>query len=406
MNCPTARDRIAPDRLPEVDALRGLALFGILVVNITAFASAYYGRGMTDPAFTGPAGRLVEGLISFVFETKCYLLFSFLFGYSFTLQMRSAERAGQALVLRIARRQIGLWLIGLAHAALLFHGDILTTYAVLGCFLLMLRHWSDQSALRLAAGLVVVTATVWAGLGGLQLLAGEVVDPLAVHAEAAAALAAYGGTPGTVIGGHLQELSGMWILLALVQAPTALAMFLCGLVAGRRRLFERDEEARPLYRRLLRLALLIGLPGSAIYTYTSMQQPGTGWEVLGLAVSILTGPFLAGGYVAGAMLLFNIATGACLVVVLAPAGRMALSNYLGQSLACSLIFTAYGFGLVGQIAPLGVMGIAIGLYLCQLAVSAWWLRRHAYGPLEWLLRALTIAAWPRWRTAAAEGAAQ
>lgn len=387
----------APDRLTQVDALRGLALFGILVVNITAFASVYYGRGVTDPAFTGLAGRLVEGLTSFVFETKFYLLFSFLFGYSFTLQLRSAGRAGQALVPRIARRQIGLWLIGLAHAVLLFHGDILTTYAVLGCFLLMLRRWSDAAALRLAAGLVVATATVWAGLGGLQLLAGEVVDPLAVHAEAAAALAAYAGTPGTVIGAHLQELSEVWILLGLVQAPSALAMFLCGLVAGRRRLFERDEEARPLYRRLLRLALLIGLPGSAVYTYTSMQWPGTGWEVLGLAASTLTGPFLTGGYVAAAMLAFRSAAGTRVVAALAPAGRMALSNYLGQSLACSLVFTGYGLGLVGQVPAPGVLAIAMAIYLLQLAFSAWWLGRHAYGPLEWLLRALTIAALPAWR---------
>ncbi|WP_454813119.1 DUF418 domain-containing protein [Labrys neptuniae] len=386
-----------PARLANVDALRGFALFGILVVNITAFASVYYGRGVTDPAFTSLTGRLAEGLVSFVFETKFYLLFSFLFGYSFTLQMRSAERAGEPLVPRMLRRQIGLWLIGLTHAVLLFHGDILTTYAVLGGILLMLRHCSDRAALRLAAWLIAATGLVWAALGGLQLLAGEAVDPLTVHAEAAAALAAYAGTPGTVIGAHLQELSGIWVLLGLIQAPSALAMFLCGLVAGRRRLFEQDEEARPLLRRLLRHALLIGLPGSAFYTCTSMARPGTGWEVLGLAAGILTGPFLAGGYIAAAMLLFRTTVGMRLAAVLAPAGRMALSNYLGQSLACSLIFTAYGLGLVGQLPALGVLAIAAVLYLFQLAFSAWWLRHHAYGPLEWLLRALTIAALPSWR---------
>ncbi|WP_448951348.1 DUF418 domain-containing protein [Labrys neptuniae] len=390
----------SPDRLAEVDALRGFALFGILVVNIIAFASVYYGRGVTDPAFTSLAGRLAEGLVSFVFETKFYLIFSFLFGYSFTLQMRSAERAGEALVPRMARRQIGLWLIGLTHAVLLYHGDILTTYAVLGLLLLMLRRWSDASALRLAAGLILVTGLAWALLGWLQLLAGDTADLVAVQAEAAAALAAFGGTPGTVIAAHLQELDSIWALLSLLQAPSALAMFLCGLVAGRRRLFEQGEEIRPLIRRLLRLALLIGLPGSVIYTYTSMAQPGTGWEVVGLAVSILTGPFLAGGYIAAVLLLFRSAFGGRLVAALAPAGRMALSNYLGQSLACSLIFTAYGLRLVGQVPPWGVLAIALTLYLSQLVFSAWWLRRHAYGPLEWALRALTIARWPAWRAVA------
>ncbi|WP_245439765.1 hypothetical protein [Aminobacter sp. MSH1] len=123
---------VQQERITNVDALRGFALFGILVVNITAFSSPYYGLGVADPAFAAPLDQAVRFIVAFLFETKFYLLFSFLFGYSFTLQMASAERAGEAFVPRLLRRQAGLWVIGLAHAVLLFHGDILTTYAVLG----------------------------------------------------------------------------------------------------------------------------------------------------------------------------------------------------------------------------------------------------------------------------------
>ncbi|MEG1053463.1 MAG: DUF418 domain-containing protein, partial [Janthinobacterium sp.] len=120
-----------PTRIADVDALRGCALFGILVVNIGAFATPWFGLGLTDPAFHGGVDRATHFLVALLFETKFYLLFSFLFGYSFTLQMQAAARADAPFVPRMLRRQAGLWLIGALHAVFLFHGDILTTYAVL-----------------------------------------------------------------------------------------------------------------------------------------------------------------------------------------------------------------------------------------------------------------------------------
>lgn len=123
------------ERQQMVDALRGFALLGILVVNIASFASTYYGLGIPDPMALSLADRGASFVRAFVFETKFYLLFSFLFGYSFTLQMRSAERGGKAFVPRMVRRHVGLWVIGVVHAVLLYYGDILTTYAVLGAVL-------------------------------------------------------------------------------------------------------------------------------------------------------------------------------------------------------------------------------------------------------------------------------
>ncbi|MBW8811657.1 MAG: DUF418 domain-containing protein, partial [Lysobacter sp.] len=73
------------------------------------------------------------------------------------------------------------------------------------------------------------------------------------------------------------------------------------------------------------------------------------------------------------------------------------SNYLLQSLVCALVFTGYGFGMMGRVSPLGCVAIAIALFGAQLSLSRWWLRQHAYGPIEWLLRALTIGHWPRLR---------
>ena len=383
------------ERIVNVDALRGFALFGILVVNISAFSSPFYGMGVADPAFSTPLDRMVQFVIALLFETKFYLLFSFLFGYSFTLQMQSAERAGEAFVPRLLRRQAGLWAIGLAHAILLFHGDILTTYAVLGMVLLVLRNIEERTALRLAFWLVAVTALAWAALSALVALDPVAIDLASARAQGEAAMAAYRGSPSTVVGQHLQELGTVWVVIGLMQGPCALAMFLVGLVAGKRQLFVRLDDYRPLMRRLMVVGLLVGLPGAAAYAFCSIYRVGTFWELPGLAIGLATAPLLTGAYVALAMFVFERFK--AVPRLLAPAGRMALSNYLLQSLVCSVLFYAYGFRLMGEVSPLGGAAVAVTLFGSQLVLSRWWMGRFAYGPLEWLLRAITIAAWPRWR---------
>ncbi|MTJ82284.1 MAG: DUF418 domain-containing protein [Telmatospirillum sp.] len=375
------------EREAFVDALRGFALLGILVVNIIAFASPYYSAGLPDPSTGKVLGRLAMATVSWLFETKFYLLFSFLFGYSFTLQMRSAERAGASFRPRILRRLAGLFLFGLGHGVLLFHGDILTTYAVLGLVLLMLRRTDPRRLVRIALWLVVGTSLFWLGIGILETL--EPSGPSATSQDVARAIQAYRSSPATVVSQHLRDLTQMLGLLGLVQAPTALAMFLLGLVAGQRGLFHDIGGHLPLFRRMLVAGAAIGLPCAAIYAVTSGAFMGTPWEVFGLARSLLTAPLLTGGYVGGLVLLFRGSAGAILVDVLAPAGRMALSNYLMQSLICAVIFYAYGFRMVGEIPPALAVLMAFGIFLIQLMASRWWMERCSYGPLEWALRALT-----------------
>lgn len=131
--------------------------------------------------------------------------------------------------------------------------------------------------------------------------------------------------------------------------------------------------------------------------WTSVFAPGA--TLAGLAVGVLTAPALTGAYLAGAVLLFTSRAGARLRDALAPAGRMALSNYLSQSFVCAMIFYGYGLGWIGRTSPSQTTLIALALFAIQLFVSRWWMDRFAYGPLEWLLRAATTAAWPPWRKA-------
>ena len=386
------------ERQPLVDALRGFALLGILVVNIASFSSTYYGVGVPDPMAVSLAERCALFVRTFVFETKFYLLFSFLFGYSFTLQMQSAERDGKPFAPRMLRRLAGLWMLGLLHAVLLYHGDILTTYAVLGAVLLMLRRRGDVLLARCAVGLVLATSLLWAGIGYLLTLAGTLPETMRnAYAEAAVALAAYRGTPVTVVVQHLRELSQIWWITGLVQAPTALAMFFAGFVAGRRGLFENATAHRALFRRTLYWGLAVGLPGAAVYAFPSMRLDNVVREFYGLAATLLTAPFLAAADAAGLVLLMQSPRGHVLESVLAPAGRMALTNYLMQSLVCAWLFLAYGLRWIGTVGPLAATAIAFTIFAAQLMLSRWWMNRFVYGPVEWLLRAFTNLALPPMR---------
>lgn len=386
----------AGERQSLVDALRGFALLGILVVNIAAFASPYYGQPLPDPMMRTGLDRAAAFAVAFLFETKFYLLFSFLFGYSFTLQMQSAQRSGKPFVPRLARRLMALWLIGALHAVLLFHGDILTTYAVLGAVLLALRHRSDAVLARWALRLVLATALLWGAIGVLAMLGGPATEEVlrTAKTDAAAALAAYRGTAATVVRQHLHELSQVWIVLGLVQAPMALAMFFAGVIEGRRNLFARAGRYRPLFKRLLVPGLVLGLPGAAVYAWTAAVVPGSRWDVLGLAVGVFTSPLLTATYVGAMMLLFQSRWGAWLASALAPAGRMALSNYLLQSAVCAWLFLAYGLRLIGEFGPFVSLMVAFGIFGAQLLLSRWWMARFAYGPVEWVLRAFTNLEWP------------
>jgi uncharacterized protein len=382
------------DRITNIDAIRGFALFGILVVNIMAFSSVYYGSGFLPPEGRTGADAVLAFIISAVFELKFYLLFSFLFGYSVTLQMQSAEKAEAAFIPRILRRQAGLFLIGAVHAVVLFHGDILTTYAVLGLLLLALRNTSDAGKLRLAFVLVVSTAAFWLLMAGLQWIEPARDDSALFQNYSEAAIAAFRETPRSIIAQHLAELGSFLPILLLLQAPCALAMFLLGFVSGQRKFFESRERYGAYLGRALVWGLSIGLPGGLVYAIASQFMPGSSLGTAAMALSILTAPFLTLALMAAMLKLFDSGRANWCRDDLASAGRMALSNYLLQSLACALIFHGYGLGLIGRVSIAQTLIIAILIFGVQLLVSRWWLRRFRYGPLEWLLRAMTIGRWP------------
>jgi uncharacterized protein len=383
----------APARIASVDALRGFSLLGILIVNIAFLASGYRMAGLAEPAFDSPLDWGVRWVVTMFLENKFYLLFSFLFGYSFTLQLDSAARRSRPFVPMFLRRLAGLFLLGMAHAVLLFPGDILTTYAAVGVALLVLRRITPRAAVLLAIGL---TALLALGFVLLAVLAMNGVDMSGRVAETATAAAqsdvALGGSVWQIISEHVHKLSLVIVMRVLFQGPAVLAACLIGLAVGKLGALRDLSAHTGTLRRLQWIGFTVGLAGAFFYTQSAWN--GAFHKFWAEAVDLVTAPLLAAAYAATFLRLLPRMPrfGHALV---AP-GRMALSNYLAQSLICSLIFTGYGLALVDRVSPPLEVLIALGVFAGQVLYSRWWLKAHRYGPVEWLLRYLTY-----WRRPAA-----
>ncbi|MFB8032573.1 DUF418 domain-containing protein [Streptomyces sp. NPDC056004] len=378
-------------RVLEVDALRGFALAGILVVNLLTTAGPPAARG--GLASVHAADGAVEWLVVLLAQSKFYLLFSFLFGYSFTLQMDSAERAGARFAPRMSRRLAGLFVLGIAHAVLLYTGDILMIYALLGLVLLAARNAGPAKVRRAALWVFGVAGgfLLLIGLGAALFDPGDLGESATVKAELTAA---YRGGFTEVVGANIRALPETLAAVPLM-GGFVVAAFLVGFVAGRRQWLGAAALAdRARLRRICLTGLAVGVPGAAFSAAALVGPLPERWTLLGLAVGMVAAPALSAAYATGLLLWFTTRGGAATARVLAPAGRMALTNYLTQSLVMALVFSGYGLGLYGRTGAAAAVGGALVLYACQLALSGWLMRRYRLGPVEWLLRAVTLWARP------------
>ncbi|MFI7142479.1 DUF418 domain-containing protein [Streptomyces massasporeus] len=387
--CP--REREENGRIQSVDVLRGFALLGILLVNAPVLAGVH---GVGDGPQTA-GDRIAVWLVTVLAQSKFYLLFSFLFGYSFTQQVRAAEREGAAFTPRYCRRLLGLFLIGVGHAILLYPGDILTTYAVLGLVLPAFRRADARTVLRVAAMLLIWLTLVFLVIGLIML--GAPRDAGFVPAAAAP----YTGGPADVVTANLQA-----ALAAAKSSPLymghLLAAFLAGVAAGKKEILTRAEAHVGQLRRIAVAGTLVGLPGSLVMALCELGPWEGRFTYLGRAVAILTAPALTAAY-AGAVLLF-LMTGRRprLRRALASAGRLALTNYLVQSAILAWVFTGYGLVLYGRVGPAPLALGCLLLFILQVSLSTVVVSSGRRGPAELLLRRIITAGRGRGHRSAAE----
>ncbi len=376
-----------PRRSGFADALRGFALVGICVANLPWIAGS--------PPVSPGGGAVLDGaarlLIAALVEAKFFVLFSLLFGFGFERQL-ARVRAGQVAPAAYARRLSALFVLGALHASLLYVGDILVGYALLGAALWLVRDLPDDRLLRIAGACVAAAAAAFALLAWLYT--GE--HDAAAAADAAASRRAYLGGFGDALARRLQDLPSGFAGVVLFNWPLAFAAFCAGLVAGRRGLL--DDPARLL--RALPPApwLAAGAVLGNLAAAASYRLPD-GWPPVTYALLAVGAPCLSALYalaLARAWLAAPRAR-AWMERWLAPAGRMSLTNYLGQSVAANAIFLGWGLGLHGSLGAAALLALSLAIAAAGLVASAFWLRRFRTGPAEWLLRAWvrTAPAGPR-----------
>ncbi|HEY0314805.1 MAG TPA: DUF418 domain-containing protein [Sphingomonas sp.] len=395
-------------RVTVIDGLRGLAVMGILLMNITAFAmpsGAYF-----NPLAWGPASRadIAIWAIDFVaVDGKMRALFSILFGASLAIVARRAAEAGDNPLRRHAARMATLALFGALHHYLLWSGDILLLYAIVGLIALPFTQIEPGQQIRIALLLLGVQALVCAGfLASFLAMRAAALGP---HADAAA-IAAWGElAAGLGVGplpAMLREVAlyrGPWsgvvaynlasgIDAPLFQlefdGPETLAFMLIGM-AGLGSGFLSGQWQRRRYVRAAALGCAIGLPLSAALCWLGIRSGFNTLTVFAASTlgGVLLRPILALAGAALAILWLSGGDGPIRRRIVAT-GRTAFSNYLGTSLVMTALFYGWGFGLFGRIDRVWLYPIVAAAWLLMLGWSGPWLARFRYGPLEWLWRSL------------------
>lgn len=359
-------------RAREIDAVRALALLGICVVNVPFLAQPLEAMLVRQTGIDG----VVQFLVEWLFQGKFFVLFSFLFGWGFAVQMASTARAGERGHKRFLRRLLALALIGIAHGLLVFFGDILFLYALLGLPLLLVHRATPNQLMRVAAASLVV--------GALSLLVLAISVPSGVGT-----LPAHPGSGylGGFVDAAVQRTSD-WPLafsfIALFNGPIAFAAFTAGLAAAKAGFFEQDNAIYASLRRRVPALLLIGLPLNWLYAMSVSGGLGEG-PLAALAFSSLAiaGPCLGAVYLVG---IIELTRRGWIKGSTTAAGRMSLTIYVLEGVLAGLVFNGYGLGWYGKIGASGCFLLAVAIFAVTHLFASLWLAGFTHGPLEWVLR--------------------
>lgn len=406
-----ARPVDAGERLEVLDVLRGFALGGVFVSNVYVWMSGWV--LMPRPAVQALTATWVDQAASELFQFfvngRFMPIFSFLFGLGFCVQLTRAEKRGTSVVPVYRRRLMVMYLLGLVHLYGAWYGDVLNMYAMAGLLLLLFRERKDRTLLIWAGVLMfgpMLVGQVLLRYGTLLLHGPEAHEAAREAAKAAAkgmAETKAGIFDGLSRGGYLRWLRAnaeAYFLLffspmMLTHIGTTVGRFALGLWAGRKGLFHDVEKHGATLKRLWGWGLGVGLVGSGVGVVTSMlmrkklldfQEP---WTLVLTPVRELGAVGLATFYVTSLALLFQRERWRKALRLLAPAGRMAVTNYMSQSVLGVLVFSGVGLGLMGKTGPAVTIALTMGLFCVQVAWSHWWLARYRFGPVEWVWRSLT-----------------
>ncbi|WP_440764881.1 DUF418 domain-containing protein [Natronorubrum sp. DTA7] len=379
------------ERVVALDALRGVALLGILVINIRVFSMPEV--VLSNPTAYGDlsGGNYWVWFVGHVFvEGKFITLFTFLFGAGVVLFTRSVEKRGRSSLGLHVRRFGWLVVFGLGHAYLLWYGDILVAYGVCAFGVVVLRDHPPRPLARLGVVLLLIPSAI-------EVLAGLALDPTVI--------ASTWRPPETALQAEVETYRSGWLTQMEHRAPAAFqrqtsgflgytvfrvsGSMLLGMALFRWGVLTNDRPSQ-FYRRLIGIGAISGLSlvlAGVWYIQASDWSAGAAlfWRQFNYWGSLP----LAGAYVGAVMLYCRWRPESATVLALAAVGRTAFSNYLLQTVLATSIFYGHGLGLFGQVTRVQALGIVVAIWAVQIPLSVLWLRYFRFGPIEWLWRVLT-----------------
>lgn len=378
------------ERIELLDVYRGFAIFGIFVVNIVIMNSTFLNQDAFLERFTGTLDVLAERLLQLFFYTKFFPIFSLLFGLGIAMQALKLQSKNVLLLPFFARRMLFLLLFGVLHIILLWSGDVLHLYALLGFLVVFLLKMSNKWLLILSVFLLIF----------------PFYDPILteissfINFRPEVFLAGYTGADVNAIIGQGSYLEGIHLrlleyftnipMLFGFLAPVAFSMIALGIYLGKKRIF--DNLVSFLNRikwPMLAVALLSNIYRIAFLFYLPEYQIYRDFRPFFIKVMVLSDVAMGLFYLWVIGMIWYFTSLKNLLKPLKYVGRMALSNYILQSVVGLFLFTSVGFGMYERFSPSMTFGITVLVFVFQVIFSKIWLRYFRFGPLEWVWRCLT-----------------
>ncbi|MCJ7839724.1 DUF418 domain-containing protein [Lederbergia sp. NSJ-179] len=393
----TIQPILGQERLVHIDVIRGIAIFGILLVNMAHFSypDLYLGQIASKNFFTSSWGPLDHGTRTFLdifVQMKFIMMFSFLFGFGMVIMFERSLQKGEKFGFKYMCRLLALLLFGTIHAFFIWDGDILTDYALLGFLLFLFRKRKAKTlfiwaiVLYCLFSLPLLLSSFSPPQEGLQEWQSQYNAEMTDEAKQALDIYAH-GTFKEIATQRIHDrfmymsMNGMLSLNPILYIFSNLpyfSLFLLGAAFAKAKILHHPQQHRKTLSILWSIGLVIGLPCNILFHV---------WDQEGLL--LIGAPLLMLFYLISLVRMTQSKKTERFFLPFAAVGRTAFSNYIFQSIIGTTIFYHYGLGLYGKVYPFAGLFISIAIFILQLFLSQLWLKKFRFGPLEWIWRNIT-----------------